>query len=503
MIKMDNINEAFVEYSKIGKFPTVEFSDTNSLNEVLHRLDGGYTEYPSTLTGPQIVYAILDRVAEAQTDEYVGIKGYEVLDSIARTMADRISVCREYIKEIQSVASTLKQNIDTEYNARMKREGVGVVHLNLVSEKGTYPVLNWKGMDKLAPSKFIISELHDLAKIDSDVVTRTNVGPIYNILTNTLPAKLKGFNKIELSPDDLTTWKEYIKSKTDLTDTEISNYIRIITQPNRAKTFCQKQIGLLKRNTDCGDAIVDGLNSISDFVKLNDVINKGALPNRDKALSNLKIVMYYLNPTVYFLIMARNIICKDALLLDNKMINGDNVSSMEGAGITETDITTYLYYMQSSPKLPFTGIGLPTIIAFKPKLSERRKKDQTKSELQIKFKTNQIKRSVVKQVLSAYTKDQIASENRNPEINIKAKINRVCDEILLGDVNISDVLFKFILDLSKDHEFTAILYKRLGASYMRLLTEKKSIDSEDVLIAETGVFTKLVVEFILGTFCKK
>lgn len=496
MIDLTKFGEIMVSQSQTGKFPCVEFSNGNSLKDVIKRLEGTGMRMPADLSGSEIIGLLISNAEDAQKDEFVGLQAYQMLEEISKSMADNLGSTLDTISSIKDESTHLCKLIDTKYDELLRVSKVGVTRLNLETEKGTYKPVDWTLVTKVAPAKFIVAELHEGIKTPDGSVSKIFLNKIIQRYVNTNPAAKLVDVDISESKDELF---ELVKSKTELVESDIKLILSVFADKKKGASLCNKILNLSKSTLKYGESIVAINKLIRNIVAVQSVIAKA--DDIDEAVvTNSTIVLNYLKVGCYFIMVARNNVYVTSILLDNKMINPDMIKEFETEGLTESDITRYIHYMVTTGVLPSNGVTVGSLKMFFAQLRKRAKTDTASVDIRLKLKLNTVKRDAMIIVLDEYISKN--KEDILTGINSTSIRNIACDNILLDNVSCEDIIFTFIINLLHGDSFVKTVYSKLGASYTKRLTEVDVLEKSDVSIIEMSVFVELILDFILTKFCK-
>ncbi len=494
MINFETFIQIMSEYAAAGKYPPVDFSRDTSFHDILRRIDGGPIYVPSTSSGSQVIQQVLNQVSEAQSDEYVAAKGFQGLDTLADTMINTLNTTRNELRDIKFSVNKLVKLINDEFDVRLKKSGVGNARLNLTAEKGTFTPIDWNTVNKVAPMKFIISEVHDMIKVSGTDAVRANLIPLADVLRTKV--NNSEMVDIKLTKVDKDAIVAIIQDKVSITSDEINQALTWMTSPSASKVLAGKIGTALKFAPGHGVMCVLIHNAIDCIIPVVSVINKVDLPqlNKDELKKNIDALYTILNAGAYYSHVCRTALFNRSILLSNDMLNPDLAAAFEKDGGCESDIVIHKYFMVTSNVIPTSGLGVDTILGFKDKLQLRAKSELAQSELRIKYETNEIMNDVIAFHLGIYAKDNNCK-------NAKPLIKAVQEQQVMSAYGLTDILFKFILSLEHQGEFVELLHRKLGASYVEKLTTSDTMNEDDALLAEVGVYTELVVEFIMSKFC--
>ncbi len=502
MLDLQNFISNMTSHAATGQFPVVEFKGNSSMQDIVRRVDGGSNFIDPSYSGPQIVNDILSTVDEGQSDNYVAKKGFIEMDAIADNMTNTLKTTRNELKDIKSIVNRLAGEITEAFAKQLKASPVGNTSLNLVADEGTHSIINWDIAKKLAPMKFIAGEIHDAIRIKGNDPSRMHLTSIVRMIKNPNTALGGDILDLNKSVADREVIAEKLKSSLPNTShDEIMLVLGFLCDPFQLKKAAPYLIDGLEFNTkrDASETCTNVLAVMDIVVPVVDALESADMSELSKTdiSDNANVLYSYLKVGAYFCEVCRKQVFQNAVMLSNGVLNKDVLEAYRKEGGTESDLIVHKHYMYRAGKLPFGGLAMNTVLSFKEKLSVKAKAEMDANSVKTKYATSQVMKSAMTSCLVKYTNSVELKDKRC----VSELIRRATEQYMMDTINLEDIMFKFILDLQHRDCFVSLLHERLGASYIAKLAENNELNSTDAVVAEVGVYTKLVVEFMMNKFC--
>ena len=304
-----------------------------------------------------------------------------------------------------------------------------------------------------------------------------------------------------------------LKSSDVETQEAVKAVYNLITDPYDYSALVAHTLGELVRSNDYASAVTkikDSLFYLRGVLQvykvtpqnLSDTVNAQFVNN----IQNVENLLYMMG---YALVILRDHY-KDALIIDYKLLNGDQFQAYEENGGSMDDVVKFIHTLYEKPgiPIPMDGIDADKVKSVKNEVDE--KYDSLLSSYTLQAASIKYNATVkaARDILNLYIQD--TDESRLPE-GVSAEsfwrmkrplVNNILNRYDTDeDSNLEVLLYDFVISMWYDGTMVRTVHEMFGREVIKQLEASQDIDNETVALMDATVASSVVAQFLMNSIC--
>lgn len=496
MINMTTFLELLIKFENNKTLPNVSFKHNTSLYPATLKLIGNNQVFSSMYNTKMILEELIEEFSKKQI---TSVESFELFDNLSKVFVDKLSAAINSIDGIKETVIHLSKDINDRINVILTKDPFASVHLNKTELNETFEEIQWDKYNVMGTDEIIINVMHEGLNIRTSSEANNSAFELglRKLAVNEIP-----FKSIDLPKEKYDECIDILNNAiTELPIEEVRDVFKIITNEVRANRFKYNVLQYGKTPYDI-KTILFYLNRIDELHKVYKTIrqNQDKLDFSNTTLEvinyNFNILANYMAVMAYGIIYSRRVVLKDALVLQEQLINPDNITEFKAKNGNNLMIAHHLNYLFKDGIIPNRGITVDAIISMNDNIKKQVSANNRNIDLRLKVIKNAAIKSSFISIVDKYFKETIQTGTQSNMTLPNEFIQNMGGLLVTQNMVLEDVLYDTIINLFYKHTLVDIIYNKLGIEYIKLLSIKSAIDSKDLLISETHVFTELMCDFL-------
>ena len=460
--------------------PKVQFKAGSDIDVLISKLtELVIANYPNDTDGKdevtkeEFIQVVADRLNLIREDEVYGPM-FGSVDVIANQLYIHTNKVFTTLKsEIAPAVEMLATDI-LEYRDKVLMDmGAEVLVEKVNGPKADYVVMDWKAIDTLGGKDLIMTHVRDITKMNIPEPTKAVDGYILSKMD-------KVNHLIRMESSDYQEMLDLVCKHTKLDSEKGAKYVSLVFDP---ASYRDTTMALINNWQHARPATMclQFTEFIHTMYPVLNVIKKMGLPLsnevKDMLNANIEAIKQLCMAMGYFLVYNREMNFKDALILDDKSVNGDTLDTFTASGGEVKDIAYHLranYELKGNITLPFSGVKTEAVLADRNNVNKAMEQYNTEIMGKVTFVKHDATTKAFKYIAHNYAKANMAS--KSADISEAGYLHQAhvameafANELNGSDHSIEDALYGFLIRMyHKDSllSYTCDLYKKEAVAAM-------------------------------------
>jgi len=465
--------------------PAVQFKHGSDMDALISNLTelviANYstdTADKETVTKEEFIQVVADRLNMLREDEVYGPM-FSAVDTVANQLYIQTNKVFSKLKnEIAPAVEMLATDILAYRDKVLMDMGAEVLVDKVNGPKADYVVMDWKAIDTLGGKDLIMTHVRDITKMSIPEPTKAVDGYILSKMD-------KVNHLIRMESSDYQEMLDLVCKHTKLDSEKGAKYVSLVFDPASYRDTTMVLINNWQHARPA-TMCLQFTEFIHTMYPVLNVIKKMGLPLsnevKDMLNANIEAIKQLCMAMGYYLIYNREMNFKDALILDDKSVNGDTYDAFTASGGEVKDIAYHLranYELKGNITLPFSGVKMDAVLADRNNVNKAMEQYNTEIMGKVTFIKHDATTKAFKYVAHNYAKSNMAAKSADiseagylhqAHVAMEASAN----ELNGSDHSIEDALYGFLIKLyHKDNllGYTCDLYKKEAVAAMEAHNE--------------------------------
>lgn len=486
-----------------GGLPRLKANEQTSLSVILHALQERTISHEET-DEEQAVWSVVEDFVKALGEQFFSEQAEETLDGMVEAFTNKIQQAFDDLKNIRNDVDILAQKIDNAIAKAIASDPFLATNMNNVQPiTDNIPEIPWHVVETVGDESNIVATVNNsIPRYAGREITSAEI--MSAAYTQYAAQVEEGFKEISLTSETIERILTELAEKYNGPADAYRRYINVFTSADKGVRVCKSIAQRMSTVINPTETLVEAMSILEPIKQVVEQLRVTVLSSQTRELldNNLVFVNRLLMNIAYYIIHARRVMYKNAILVPTGQLNTDNMPMFLEQGGTITKLRQHVKFFYPEDKLAKTagGVTVDAVIQSESVIKERIEKDTRDVKQRVQAELQRITTLSLTRVFRNYM-----SENEAQEIPMVVKIDkgRASDLVRimserLSTTTVEDALYELIMKIYYPDQFVVVLYRRLGAEMTKELAEQTDVDKHQIRLIEARVLAAMITEFIMN-----
>lgn len=495
MINGDNFVNLTQELASAGTLPAIRFNPNCSLADDVARL-------------VQLCDCESDNPADFVKCFFGCQEGsekavYDNMVNIGTTLAAKLQETLSTLRGVKAIVSDLAPKITAAENSILAQDPFASVHLGKTDVAIEFDQMPWDDINLVGSEVSIFDYANSVLNNNSQQSNLQQIGLYGARLPLTREREGEEFYSIAL-PDETYTalYNALVQALPDMVPDDVARALKTVLDRDTAVRLLTYLRRISLETNNVADNCVAMLKCIRIFRPMLSVLVRSIdgldETTRSQIVSNVTVIEKYLFFCAYVLLHYRRTTFENALVLQNRMINPDNLEDFVSKNGSMLMITHHLNYFFAKLPIPMMGITTDAILSKATALDEKIKNDNFNIGVRLKMIQNEARRSAYKLIFGNYLAGNKTFDGGR---NMQDVIKHAAERYVATDMVVEDAVYDFVIcKLNFQDQMLQTVYKALGIKLAEQLAATTEITENDAKVLEVQVCLDIILDFVIKNF---